>query len=50
MDDDKKLHDLNNKEIEQIQKTQLIVTEASQFIHEGNLQSSKPMTIISSIS
>ena len=35
MDDDDKLHDLNNKEIEEIQNAQLIVTEASQFIYEG---------------
>ena len=42
MDDDDKLHDLNDKETEEIQKAQLIVTEASQFIQDGNLQSSKP--------
>lgn len=39
MDDDDKLHGLNSKEPEEIQKTQLIVTEASQFIQEVDLQS-----------
>ena len=34
MDDDDNLHGLNSKEPEEIQKAQIIVTEASQFIQE----------------
>lgn len=50
MDDDSKFHDLNNKKIEEFQNVQPIVREGSQFFHEGNLQSSKQMTIVSTIS